>query len=98
MNLDDVDEKVYYNNLKPTINNIHTNLILDSGSTQHLICDRSLFVEGSLVSKITKLSWGNNSSINAVAIGDISFIKNNTLIILSNCLFVPNFSVNILSI
>ena len=33
MNLDDVDEKVYYNNLKPTINNIYTNLILDSGST-----------------------------------------------------------------
>jgi hypothetical protein len=98
MNLDDVDNKVYYNNPMPTINNILANLILDSGSTQHLICNRSLFLEGSLVSKITKLGWGNNSSINAVAISSVSFLHNTTLIILNNCLFVLSFSVNILLI
>jgi hypothetical protein len=78
----------------PTINNIQANLILDSESTQYLIYIRSLFLEGSLVSKITKLGWGNNSSINAVAISSVSFIHNTTLIVLNNYLFILSFSVN----
>ena len=97
IDLDEIDNKVYYNNL-PTVNNIKTNFILDSGSTQHLICDRSLFLEDSLVSKITKLGQGDKSSVNSVAIGTICFLEENTLIIIKNCLYIPSFTVNILSI
>jgi hypothetical protein len=98
MDLDKIDEKVLYTPYQPIINNIKTNLILDSGSTQHIICDRNLFLEGSLVAKIIKLGWGNHSYINSVAIGKVCFIHEKTLIILNDCLYVPNFTVNILSI
>ena len=60
--------------------------------------DKRLFLENSLVKKTTRLSWGNNSIINSLGISKIAFEYNNHKIILNDCLFVPTFSVNIISV
>jgi hypothetical protein len=78
--------------------NTLTNFVLDSGSIQHIVCDRKLFLEGLLQKNTTKISWGNNSIINSVGIGSIAFMYNNTKIILNNCLYIPTFTVNIISV
>ena len=68
------------------------------GSTQHIVCEQKLFLEGSLQRKNTRISWGNNSVINSVGIGKIAFMYNNTKIILSNCLYILTFTINIISV
>ena len=79
-----------------TINN--TNFILDSGSSQHIVYNKELFIKGSLEEKTTLLQWGNNNVLKSKAIGKIALITNNYKLILQNCLYVPKFSVNLISV
>jgi hypothetical protein len=95
----EIDHQVYYTSADKThCQQPEANLILDSGSTQHIICDRNLFLKGSLVNKLTKIGWGNNTIINSVGIGKVCFTDSNNTFVLHNCLFVPTFAVNLLSV
>ena len=75
-----------------------TSWILDSGATTHICCQKSLFKE----IKITdiNISWGKLGKIKASGIGDVPiiFTDTNTKAVLKNCLFVPEFDINLISI
>jgi hypothetical protein len=73
-----------------------TNFILDSGSSQHIVSNKQLF--SSLKEKTSYLQWGNNSIIKSNYIGNIVFQVNNFKIYLNNCLYVPEFNVNLISV
>ena len=75
-----------------------TSWILDSGATTHICCEKSLFKE--IKTTDIKISWGKLGRIKASGIGDVPIVFTDTNIkaVLKNCLFVPEFDINLISI
>ena len=75
-----------------------TQFILDSGATTHICCESSYFTN--LKDTSAMVSWSKIKRIKASGIGDVPIIfhDTNTKAILKNCLFVPEFDVNLISV
>jgi len=72
------------------------NFILDSGSTRHIITKKEYFV--TYKDSYTKINWGNNTSIDSIGIGNVELVIKGNKIVLEDCLFVPSFGYNLISI
>ena len=72
--------------------------ILDSGATTHICCDKTFFNEIRPIN--AKISWGKAVQIKASGLGDVSIIYKDTKrkAVLKDCLFIPEFDVNLISI
>ena len=72
--------------------------VLDSGATSHVYCDKSLFIDLIPIEKY--VSWGKINKIKASGIGSVPilFKDSNRIAILNNCLYIPKFEVNLISI
>ena len=87
-------EQVFVTNQTP--NQIGANFVLDLGSTKHVITKREYFI--SYKDSRTKIGQGTNASINSVGIGNIELVTKGNKIVLENCLYIPNFRYNLISI
>jgi len=97
INLDLIDTKqVLVTNYNPQLNQIGANFILDLGSTKHVITNREYFI--SYKDSQTRISWGTDTLINSIGIGNIELVNKGNKIILENCLYVPNFQYNLISV
>ena len=72
--------------------------ILDSGATIHICCEKSYFRE--IKPCNSTVSWGKISRIKASGIGSVPIIFSDTgqKAILQNCLYVPEFQINLISV
>ena len=72
--------------------------ILDSAATSHICAERTMF--STLEPCTTMLNWGNANQIKTSGIGTIKirFTSTNQTVILTDCLFVPELGVNLLSL
>jgi hypothetical protein len=78
-------------------NYITTEFVLDSGATVHICYIKELF--NFIKPTRTYIRWGNkDSSIIATGIGNIDIYLENTLVTITNVLFIPEFNVNLLSV
>lgn len=68
--------------------------ILDTGATDHMICDISLFTSN-VQSISTKINLPNGHSTVATHVGQINLVPN---LVLNNALYVPCFQFNLISI
>ena len=71
---------------------------LDSGATRHICADRSLF--SSIEDCNTTLNWGNAGSIQAKGVGTIRlrFLSTGRTATISDCLYLPQLGLNLLSL
>jgi hypothetical protein len=74
-----------------------SDFLLDSACSKHVICDRSYF--SNFVEKSTIVNWGGAGKITSTGFGDVKIFFSDTgkEVTLQNCLFVPEFGVNLLS-
>ena len=70
--------------------------MLDSGATKHVITKKEYFT--SYKDSYGKLSWGTNTSINSIRIGNVKLVNKGNKIVLENCLYAPKFAYNLISI
>ena len=70
--------------------------IVDTGATRHFCCDKSIMYD--LCSESGSVSGAQNISCQFTQVGKINFVINGISIILNNVAYVPDFSVNLLSI
>ena len=70
--------------------------MLDSGATRHIITKREYFI--SYKDSQRRISWGTNASINSIKIGNSKLVNKGNKIVLENCLYIPNFEYNLISI
>jgi hypothetical protein len=90
----DIDEKVLFS--KSKLRHI-TNTILDTGSTKHVIVDRSLFQSFRNCNKA--VLWGKIKTVFVKGIGDalVTFSDTNKKYLLKNCLYMPELGINLIS-
>jgi hypothetical protein len=74
-----------------------SDFLLDSACSKHVICDRSYF--SNFVEKSTTVNWGGASKITSPGFGDVKVFFSDTgkELTLHDCLFVPEFGVNLIS-
>ena len=70
--------------------------MLNLGATRHIIIKREYFI--SYKDSRGRISWGTNASINSIRIGNVELVNKGNKIVLENCLHVPNFKYNLISI
>ena len=70
--------------------------MLDLGAIRHIIIKREYFI--SYKDSRGRISWGTNASINSIRIGNVELVNKGNKIVLENCLHVPNFKYNLISI
>ena len=79
----------------------HVTALLDSGCSQHIIKDRSLFSTYD-ISGATSVTMANCGSLRALASGDVSirvlFKGHLVTIVFRNCLHVPDVPIHLLSV
>ena len=86
-------ESLFYNDNKEKD---HIQWILDSGATSHICSDRALFSE--LEPYSISLRWGTASQIKTSGKGIINIKFNGYPVRITECLFVPEIGVNLLSL
>jgi hypothetical protein len=76
--------------------------ILDSGCSRHMFPKRGYFVPGTFKPHKQQVSFGDESTAEAIGYGDVclrSNIKGNIMeITLSDCLYIPSFAVSLMSV
>jgi hypothetical protein len=74
-----------------------SDFLLDSACSKHVICDKSFF--SNFTENCTTVNWGSAGKITSTGFGDVNIFFSDTgkEIILENCLFVPEFGVNLIS-
>jgi len=76
--------------------------ILDSGCSRHMFPHRGYFVPGTFKPHKQQVSFGDESTAEAIGYGDVcvrSNIKGNIMeITLSDCLYIPSFAVSLMSV
>ena len=95
LNLMDTDQ-VLITNQNPQPNHIGANFVLDSGATKHVITKKEYFI--SYKDSQGRIGWGTNASIDSIGIGNIKLVNKGNKIVLENCLYVPSFRYNLISI
>ena len=88
-----------YSHLKHVFHTVNrAQFIIDFDATTHICCEKAYFIEIKPTS--VKISWGKISQINAFDIDDVPIIfhDTNTKAVLKNCLFVPEFDINLISV
>ena len=45
-----------------------------------------------------KIGWGTSVSYNAIGIGNVELVNKGNKIVLENCLYVPDFEYNLISV
>ena len=45
-----------------------------------------------------RIGWGTDALINSIRIGNVKLVNKGNKIILENCLYVPNFQYNLISV
>ena len=75
-----------------------TEFILDSGASRHIISNRDYFI--SITNKPTLIRWGNAGKITAYGVGNIKIktLDTNKVLVLKDCLYAPEFNVNLISL
>jgi transposase InsO family protein len=84
-------------NVFNTVDSKVTDFLLDSACSKHIICDKSYFSK--FTEKATMVNWGNASKLRSNGYGDvrIRFSDTKKEATLHDCLFVPEFGVNLIS-
>jgi hypothetical protein len=74
-----------------------SDFLLDSACSKHVICDRSYF--STFIEKSTTVNWGGASKITSPGSGNVKVLFSDTgkEVTLHDCLFVPEFGVNLIS-
>ena len=81
------------------VENYNDKWIIDSEATNHVCYSLQLFKQSSPLSKGQRsLKLGNGEYVSVMAIGLVELCFNNKTLCLSDCLFVPNFKRNLVSV
>ena len=83
-------------NQNPQPNHIGANFVLDLGATKHVITKKEYFI--SYKDSYRRIGWGTDASIDSIRIGNVELVNKGNKIVLKNCLYVPNFGYNLISI
>ena len=88
--------QVFMTNQNPQPNHIGANFVLDSGATKHVITKKEYFT--SYKDSHTRIGWGTDATIDSIGIGKVELVSKGNKIVLENCLHVPNFQYNLISV
>ena len=91
-----ITNQVFTTNQPPQPTQIRVNFVLDSGSTKHVITKKEYFT--SYKDFRGKIGWGTSASCNTIRIGNVKLVNKGNKIILENCLHVPDFKYNLISV
>ena len=81
------------------VENYNDKWIIDSGATNHVCYSLQWFKQSSPLSKGQRsLKLGNGEYVSVMAIGLVELCFNNKTLCLSDCLFVPDFKRNLVSV
>jgi len=45
-----------------------------------------------------RIGWGTDALINSIGIGNVELVTKGNKIVLENCLYIPNFGYNLISV
>ena len=95
IDLDIIDtEQVLVTNQTP--NRKGANFVLDLEATKHVITKKEYFT--SYKDPHTRIGWGTDAIIDSIGIGKVELASKGNKIVLENCLHVPNFQYNLISV
>lgn len=94
--ISDVEEVLISN----TVSSPKADFVLDSGATRHIFNKREYFINSLFVNKPTEIRWANAGVITSYGEGSVKvrFNDTNKVVLLERCLFVPEFTLNIVSL
>ena len=101
LDLMDTDQVFFTNevliaNQNPQPNHTGAKFVLDSGATKHVITRKEYFI--SYKDSCGRIGWGTDASIDSIGIGNVELVNKGNKIVLENCLHVPNFGYNLISV
>jgi hypothetical protein len=80
----------------PNVQKLRNQIVFDSGATDHFFCDKRLFV-GEIQEYSSSLECASGK-LSITGIGTVKFETSESVISVQNVLYVPNLSVNLLSL
>ncbi|MBW0494125.1 hypothetical protein O181_033840 [Austropuccinia psidii MF-1] len=75
-----------------------TQAVIDCGATHHMFGIKNLFTSFSPVSRFSIATGDPSSNLIAEGVGNVTILSNGNTLNLSNCLFVPKLSCNLISL